>query len=256
MEETKVARRDSIQELTEQFNDQDFKQKMGMYTSFIMEFYRVIMGSFLLVVVPQKCGDEICGLDANISTNNIYKNIVFAFNTLTCVMFLHLYYAEMKRENKMINYLHVNPELPRDNDAVGDVLVKLPKKKHDNILYLDKYYQKSGKISFLCFFINAVLSSVVVFSQYLDDKTITVFLTNFLFMATKVYDTKVVTDTEENIFLSAYLTRRIQYNDVDPDKIKELEEDEIEVEKVEELVESKKETLPLKDTGDIERGSD
>ena len=37
----------------------------------------------------------------------------------------------------------------------------------------------------------------------------------------KLYDTKTITDTEDNIFLSAYLTRRIQYNDTDPDKVVE-----------------------------------
>jgi hypothetical protein len=32
-------------------------------------------------------------------------------------------------------------------------------------------------------------------------------------------DTQTTTATDKNIFLSAYLTRRIQYNDVDPDKM-------------------------------------
>jgi len=51
-------------------------------------------------------------------------------------------------------------------------------------------------------------------------------LTNALFMALKLNDTKTITETEENIFLSAYLTRKIQYNDVDPDKIMFEDEDE------------------------------
>ena len=44
MEESKSERRGSIEVITETMNEQDFKQKTGMYTSFIMEFYRVIMG--------------------------------------------------------------------------------------------------------------------------------------------------------------------------------------------------------------------
>ena len=44
-------------------------------------------------------------------------------------------------------------------------------------------------------------------------------------MALKLYDTKTITETEENVFLSAYLTRKIQYNDVDPDKI--IEENDV-----------------------------
>ena len=59
-----------------------------------------------------------------------------------------------------------------------------------------------------------------MFTHYLDNKTVTVYLTNALFMALKLNSVKTTTETEKNIFLSAYLTRSIQYNDVDPDKIK------------------------------------
>ena len=225
MEESKSERRGSIEVITETMNEQDFKQKTGMYTSFIMEFYRVIMGSFLLVFVPQKCGDDICGMSDNVLTVEPYKNVVFAFNTITCALFLHMYYAEMKRENKMINYLDVNAELPRDNEAVGEALIKLPVEKKEAILKLDKYYQRSGRVAMLGFSLNVILSSVVVFIQYLDDKTLTVLLTNVLFMASKLYDTQIITNTDENVFLSAYLTRKIQYNDVDPDKIIEDNDD-------------------------------
>lgn len=228
MEESKSERRGSIEVITETMNEQDFKQKTGMYTSFIMEFYRVIMGSFLLVFVPQKCGDDVCGMSDNVLTVEPYKNVVFAFNTITCALFLHMYYAEMKRENKMINYLDVNAELPRDNEAVGEALVKLPVEKKEAILTLDKYYQRSGRVAMLGFSLNVILSSVVVFIQYLDDKTLTVLLTNVLFMASKLYDTQIITNTDENVFLSAYLTRKIQYNDVDPDKIIE-ENDDVEM---------------------------
>ena len=42
----------SIVQLTETMSEQDNKQKMAMYTGFAMEFYRVLMGSFLIVFVP------------------------------------------------------------------------------------------------------------------------------------------------------------------------------------------------------------
>ena len=99
------------------------------------------------------------------------------------------------------------------------VQLQLPAQKKDAILGLDKYYQRSGRIAMLGFLLNAILSSVVIITQYLDDKTLTVLLTNILFMASKLYETKAITDTDENVFLSAYLTRKIQYNDVDPDKM-------------------------------------
>ena len=203
----------------EKLNDQDFKQKVGMYLAFIMEFYRVLMGSFLLVFVPQKCGDDICGMFENVVTENPVTNTAFAGNILMFALFLCMYYCELSRENKMINYLHVNPELPRDDEAVGEILVKLPEHKRNAIWKLDKMYQTSGRVAIVGFVLNLGFSSYVVFSHYLDNKTVTVFLTNALFMGMKLYDIKSITETDKNIFLSAYLTRKIQYNDVDPDKV-------------------------------------
>ena len=46
---------DSMKELyTEKSNDQDFKQKINVALTLVLEFYRVIMGSLLILMVPQK----------------------------------------------------------------------------------------------------------------------------------------------------------------------------------------------------------
>jgi len=210
--------------LSETFKDQDFKQKVGMYISFITEFYRALMGSFLILFVPQKCGDHICNTSDNINTGDNLTDSAFSFNVIVFVLFLHMYFAELRRETKLIDYLHINPELPRDNDAVGEALVRLPEEKRNCIWYWDKYYSRSGKLAMIGYIVNMVLSGFVVFNHYLDDKTLTVFITNGLFMALKLNDTQTTTATDKNIFLSAYLTRRIQYNDVDPDKVVELDD--------------------------------
>ena len=222
---------------SETFSDQDFKQKVNMYISFITEVQRALMGSFLILFVPQKCGDHICGMGDNISTGNNLIDSAFGFNIIVCTLILHMYYAEIRRETKMIDYLHINPELPRDNDAVGDALVKLPEHNRDAIWWWDNYYKRSGQVAMLGYIVNMVLSGIVILKDhYLDDKTLTVFITNGLFMGLKLIDTQTITATDKNIFLSAYLTRRIQYNDVDPDKMIELVKTEYEEEiKVEEL---------------------
>jgi hypothetical protein len=235
--------------ISEKLNDQDFKQKIGMYTAFIMEFYRVLMGSFLLVFVPQKCGDEICGMFDNVATGTALVDTAFAGNVILFSLCLAMYHAELTRETKMINYLHVNPELARDNDSVGEVLVKLPKEKQESILYWDKHYQTTGRVAMVGFGVNLVLSGIVVFTHYLDNKTFTVFLTNALFMGLKLNDIKTITETDKNIFLSAYLTRKIQYNDVDPDKMIEDSDKEgnIKLEEVYAKIDESKEDEPKED---------
>ena len=208
----------SVKSMMGSLNQQDNKQKIGMYIAFIMEFYRVLMGSFLMLFVPQKCDNEICGLFEKVITGNPVIDTAFAINVAVFSLFMAMYYTELTRENKMINYLHVNPKLPRDNEAVGEALVNLPEEKRQSILLWDKRYQSTGRIAMVGFIINLGLSGYAIFLNYLDNKTATVFLTNALFMGLKLNDVKIVTETDINIFLSAYLTRRIQYNDVDPDK--------------------------------------
>ena len=46
-----------MKDIKEMVGDQDFKQKTGAYIAFVLEMYRVLMGTLLLFFVPQKCGD-------------------------------------------------------------------------------------------------------------------------------------------------------------------------------------------------------
>jgi hypothetical protein len=70
----------------------------------------------------------------------------------------------------------------------------------------------------VAFLLNSLFSGMVVFVDFLDSKTLTVYLTNTLFMSTKLVDVYTIVNTKKYIFLSSYLSRKIQYNDVDADK--------------------------------------
>jgi len=216
---TPMKRRQSlIEQYNELSKDQDFQQKMTVTTTLILEVYRVLMGAMLILFVPQNCDGEMCSISANFNREDSgLTKSAFAFNLFTVASFLVLYKIEVSRENKMIDYLDVNPELPRDNDAVKEALEHLEPSKKEEIWTLDDHYQKAGYFSMGAFSVNSVLSSYVIFSNLLNDKTITVLLTNLLFMGLKISDVFKVVNTERNIFLSAYLTRKIQYNDIDPD---------------------------------------
>jgi len=217
------TRRASLMEMIkEKQNDQDFNQKVGVASILLLELYRVLMGAFLIIFVPQKCGDDICSLTQNINRNDPLSQITLAFNIFTMISFLGLYFIEVKRENKLINYLEVNRFTPVDNESVGKSLEKLSTIKKQNILDYDGYYQIVGYTSTTIFILNAILSSIVVYSHYLDNKTVTVYLTNLLFMGSKVNDVYTTVNTKKNIFYSAYLKNKVQFNDVDPDKIMSL----------------------------------
>ena len=208
-----------IDQFKEKTSDQDFQQRMNVASTLLLEIYRVLMGAFLVVFVPQKCGQEICSLSQNINREDGLAKTAIAFNALTMLTFLMLYFVEVKRENKLINYLEVNRFTPVDNESVGEALLKLAPEKKQTIWDYDGYYQKAGYISTGSFILNSIFSSIVIFSHYFDSKTITVLLTNLLFMGLKVSDVYSTVNTKKNVFYSAYLKNKVQFNDVDPDKI-------------------------------------
>lgn len=205
--------------ITAKLSDQDFTQKMSVYISFIFELYRVVMGSFLILFVPQKCGEDSCTIFEPVNAGVRLNDAAFGVNVLTFCLFLGMYYAEIKRETQMITYLHVNTEEPCDNDAVGDALRKLPEEKKLSILRWDKLYLRSGQFALVGFIANAVLSSIAIYDNFLDGKTTSSLITNILFMLLKIHETYSITNTDQNIFYSAYLNERVQFNDVDPDKV-------------------------------------
>ena len=182
-------KRPSIMDMIrEKQNDQDFNQKLNVGITLILEIYRVLMGAFLVVFVPQKCEETICSTSQNINRNDSLSQAAISFNIITSLSFLALYFIEVKRENKMINYLEVNKFTATDNESVGIGLEKLAIVKKQSIWDYDGYYQKAGYVSTIAFTLNAVLSFIVVYTNYLDSKTFTVFLTNLLLMGLKVAD--------------------------------------------------------------------
>jgi hypothetical protein len=200
-------------------DDQDFKQKIGMVATVLLELYRVLAASMLILFVPQLCDDHVCSFEENAQTGvDPLYNAGFTMNCLTLAAFVFMYYAESSRELKLIAYMDVNPKEPCDNQSVGNLLVSLPETKRKTILFYDKLYCRTGYLALTCFVVNTILSGFVVYNYYLDDQTTTTFITSVLFMIQKMADVYATVNTERNVFYSAYLRGKIQYNDVDKDK--------------------------------------
>ena len=199
---------------------QDTSQKLGVATIVAVEIYRALVASFLILFVPQDCGGHVCSFSENAETGSdpLY-NAGFVFNCITMAAFIALYYTEVRRESKLISYLDVNPEKASDNDSVGLVLDKMPKYCSEAILYYDGLYIKTGYTVIVCFAVNTVLSGLVVYKYYLDDKTTTTYITSVLFVIQKLIQVYATLKTDKNVFYSAYLTGKIQYNDIDKDKV-------------------------------------
>lgn len=209
----------SGEEVIEQ--SQDNKQRLAIMSQFGIEFYKILTGCFLLFFVPQECDDRTCTMSEIAHMDSPYYQTSLYFNGATFLTFLILYYVELNRENTLIKYLEVNPEKARDNDSVGLELEKLHDDKRDQITYNRILYNNVGKVCTAMFIINCVISGMNLYQHQLGSKTTSVYFTNVLFTATKLGNIYEIVCADKNIFLSSYMTRKIQYNDVDPDHLLE-----------------------------------
>ena len=209
--------------LSKMFTDEDFKQKVSMVITVTVEMYRVIMSSLLLLFVPQSCNNNQCSINEKLSPDAQFEMFVLVSNFFTLFAFTITYIIESRRENILITYLDVNRFKPRDNDSVAKELLLLSTKRLKRIEKYDKMYKHLSYSSICVFTLNTLFSTIIIFDNFLDSKTITVLLTNMLFMSSKLYDMYNIVNTKDFVFLSAYLTRKVQFNDVDQDKIETRE---------------------------------
>ena len=199
-------------------NSQDFLQRMSLVVNVTVELYRIFISSLLILFVPQNCDGEICTLEQKLiwERKDTTYNTGISFNFITLTAFVLLYIFEISRENKLIKYLEVNLRNPRDNNSLEIIFNKVPLLYRNKIYRIDYYYKKIYYLCVLLFFVNTVLSGIVIYDYSLGNQTTTTFITNVLFMTTKVYDTYYVANTDKFIFYSAYMRDHVQFNDIDP----------------------------------------
>lgn len=207
---------------------QDCKQKCYVLIEFLIEIYRIVIGTCLITFVPQKCGDVNCGYTWVVFGNSVFA-IAFYINMITLGCFLILYIIEIIRENKIINYLEVNIYLGNDNVVVGEKIQKLNPIKRKRLYWIDTIYVGWAGFCICCFGTNTIFSGIVILRN-LDNKAITGFVTNILFMFIKIYRIYFVIHTEKNIFYSAYLMNFVQFNDLDPREIEWIDENSKKIE--------------------------
>ena len=197
--------------------DQDTLQRLSVGVQVLLEMYRVITSSLLILFVPQICVDHICTTTENLVWETNTYNTALCFNFISMAFLVNMYYMELVRENRLIKYLAVNPEFANDNEGVGKQLELLPVNKQNKIFSINRYYRLSSYGALTIYSLNVMLSAAAVNKYYAGSQTASTFITYVLFMATKFGSVYSLISTEQNIFYSAYLKSNIQFNDIDVD---------------------------------------
>lgn len=195
---------------------QDFQQKTNMIISVSIELYRVMVSSLLIIFIPQSCDDHICTLYENMNDTDKHCRIGIIINWITVSAFIIMYFTEIRREYKLIKLLEVNNTISTDNESVGIRIEIFPEYKKKQLFQVDKHYQYASIFVTLLFIVNTIYSWQIIYARSLGNQTLLNFVTNILFMISKLTNVVGIINTDKNIFFSAYLNTKIQFNDIDP----------------------------------------
>ena len=212
----------TIKPLERVLYNQDLQQLLRMSMSVTLELYRMMVSSLLILFIPQKCENHICSLTENLESPTQKYFIGLIINYITMGSLLIMYICEIRREEKLIKILEVNNTISTDNESVGKRLEVLDWEKRNKLFFIDRNYQYTSYFAIFIYIINAILSGIVIQDYSLGNQTIMVYLTNILFMLNKFSNVYIIINTDKNIFFSAYLNTKVQFNDIDPREIMKI----------------------------------
>jgi hypothetical protein len=86
----------------------DAQQRILTAFLFLVEMYKLLMGSCLTLFVPQLCNNATCSLTEIISLDSTLHRVAMGFNAYSLLMFLVFYYVELRRENWCIHHLDMD----------------------------------------------------------------------------------------------------------------------------------------------------
>lgn len=229
---------------------QDFRQKMIMVFSVSVELYRVMVSSLLLIFIPQRCeNNNMCTIIQNVTNKDGNYRIGLIINYITVSCFIVLYMCEIRREEKLIKLLEVNNRISSDSESVGRRLEMFTEDKRNLLFSIDNQYKNISYLVMCMFVVNTMYSWFIVYEHSLGNQTLFNFITNILFMLTKLSTIVVIIRTKKNVFFSAYLNTKVQFNDIDPMEMKKIKKLRI----IDAMTERKSETkIQLLDEGGFE----
>jgi hypothetical protein len=191
-----------------------------MITIFLtLDAYRILIGSFYSLFVPQLCGDHTCSFQENVTDLNPINEAALGLNAITCFLMVIGFIIEYRREVWIVKHLEVDPKKPDANliteiEAYPKIKASLAQKNRDyrNIFLL------IGIISLA----NTMLSGFLVFDYYDGVKTATTFATNTLLIAQRVIKSIQISRTcqKETKAQSVYLLEPVTFNTIDPKYVK------------------------------------
>ena len=192
--------------------DLDKHQKGKIFFLLMFQTYKIVMGSLLLLFVPQSCDDDICTAGEIITKGELYYKVGIFLNFSTLLSFLYLYITELQRENWFINYLDSNEDFEMNTlDAF------LCETENEVIDIYNASYLRSVIWANYFNAANILLSSIIIFAHYGEASTLTSLISFVLLIVTKLHNSYNIAKEShvEKKALSAYMTDAVVFNVLD-----------------------------------------
>jgi hypothetical protein len=196
--------------------DIDTSQRINITLNFLLEFYKISMGTLLIMFVPQMCYDKPCTIIDNITMSTPWEMVCVVFNFISWISVLGLYVVELKREHYAIEYLDVECDKP--NNFLDKEIEDYPEIKA-KITQINNKYNKVFNLSIALNIINLILSTIVIYDNYLGISTITAYTSYLILLCSKYYNVYFVSSKslKEERMYSGYMKTLVTYNTIDKD---------------------------------------
>ena len=214
----------------------DMKERLKIGALWLFQSYKVIMGSMLILFVPQKCEElilsdgsgsnnldeyktSICTISQNLNKkDDIFHDITLGFNFLCVGLFLITYIVELRREHWCVKNLDINHDYPDNHlDNIIHTKPELKKELHKR----NNRYFKITTITSSIYMINLLLSSIIIYNNYVGIQAVTSYTSYVALILLKIYNSLFISYTSlKNVkALSSYITEFSSFNVFDEDLI-------------------------------------
>ena len=201
----------------------DNKERLITGSLFLMELFRILMGTCLSVFVPHMCEKDVCTVLHNIKENDdIYHRITLAANLTSLIVFLVFYGFETHRENWCIKHLDMDKtkspiNLDTEIEAYPEIKAAM--------LGINKKYKTITIICSGVQIINITMSVADIALAWAGFASVTPLLSYVMLILLKLHTSYGIATKSllKERALSAYMRSAKIYNTIDADFVKPID---------------------------------
>lgn len=194
----------------------DTKQRCLTGVLFLVEIYKILMGTCLTLFVPRMCGTDTCSLVQSLQQEAILHRVAQVMNAVSLVIFFVYYGIELQRENWCIKYLDIEDAksaIHLDHEIEAYPAIK------QRMHVLNARYKRIAIICIVSQLINIGVSTADIATAWVGFSSLTPLASYVLLISMKLFVSYgiAITSLSEERALSAFMRVPKTYNTIDAD---------------------------------------